>query len=318
MIIFLGDVALISKKMSSQYRPKYPYVFNLEYVIGKQEDYIPKQNKINLYSEESNFDEIFGFNPNAVGIANNHIYDYQDAGFENTISIIEEKQIHIVGTSPCYVSDDLCLMAYMDLGVTCDFSIHRETFIKNIEKLRSQNPNVRIVVQMHWGVEHHPKQSAEQTELAHWLIDNGVDLVIGHHPHCIQPIEQYKGKYIFYSLGNALFGDINQPSHYDENGVSKRKYRVKWQGWSRKSLAVTYDEVTNTVIDVEELYQTKNVLHSTGKKVDMRKITKCYTGKFSKLRYIFRKYYLFFVSNSFVDQKVFDLNALRSEVKKNG
>lgn len=317
MIIFLGDVALISKKMSSQYKPIYPYIFNLEYVIGKSEGYIPKQNKINLSSEEFNFDKIFGAHPKAVGIANNHIYDYQDAGYENTLSLIKQQGIKVIGANPCYVSDNICLMAYMDLDAGYDFSLNRDEFINNIAKERSKNPNLRIVVQMHWGIEHHPKQSVKQSELAHWLIDNGSDLVIGHHPHCIQPVEQYKGKYIFYSLGNALFGDINQLSHYDANGVPKRKYRVKWQKWSRKSLAITYDEISNSVVGVEELYQAKNTLYITRKKVSMNKIEKQYNGIFTKLRYVIRKYYLFFLCNSFVDRKLFDFNVLWCEMKKN-
>ncbi|MBE7001283.1 MAG: CapA family protein [Ruminococcaceae bacterium] len=317
MIVFLGDVALITKQLSSQFKPKYPYVFNLEYVIGEKETYIPRKNKINLCSENADFEKVFGANPIAVGVANNHILDYERQGYENTVSTVTQKGVQIIQTMPCYVSENVCMMAYMDLETSTDFSIHKESFAKVIEEERTKNPNVRIVIQMHWGIENQPKQSARQKALAHWMIDQGVDLIIGHHPHCIQPIEKYKGKYIFYSLGNALFADINQPSHYDENGNPKRIYRFKWQKWNRKSLAVTYDETNNTITAVEELYQSANELRLS-KKIQLHGIVKKYTGNLSNVRYLFRKYWLFFVSNSFVDGKLFDFGAIRSELKENG
>jgi poly-gamma-glutamate synthesis protein (capsule biosynthesis protein) len=58
---------------------------------------------------------------------------------------------------------------------------------------------------LHWGTEYTPRPSAAQTELAHWLIDQGVDAVIGAHPHWTQSLEIYNGKPIAYSLGNAVF-----------------------------------------------------------------------------------------------------------------
>lgn len=62
-----------------------------------------------------------------------------------------------------------------------------------------------IIVSLHWGLEYEAPPHPHQIETAHRLIDNGVDLIIGHHPHVIQGIEKYRGKYIFYSLGNFLF-----------------------------------------------------------------------------------------------------------------
>jgi poly-gamma-glutamate synthesis protein (capsule biosynthesis protein) len=61
------------------------------------------------------------------------------------------------------------------------------------------------IAYIHWGKEYDSVHSKEQEVLAHFLIDNGVDAVIGHHPHVVQDIEVYKGKPIFYSLGNFIF-----------------------------------------------------------------------------------------------------------------
>ena len=62
-----------------------------------------------------------------------------------------------------------------------------------------------IIVFAHWGIEYKDKETKEQVVLGHELIDAGADLIIGSHPHVIQPIEIYKNKAIFYSLGNFIF-----------------------------------------------------------------------------------------------------------------
>ena len=60
-------------------------------------------------------------------------------------------------------------------------------------------------VRSHWGIENSEKITDEQRELARWLIDRGVDLVVGSHPHCVQPLDFYHGCPIAYSLGNLVF-----------------------------------------------------------------------------------------------------------------
>jgi poly-gamma-glutamate synthesis protein (capsule biosynthesis protein) len=58
---------------------------------------------------------------------------------------------------------------------------------------------------VHWGTENSEKITDTQRELARWLIDHGVDLVVGSHPHCVQPLDFYHGCPIAYSLGNLVF-----------------------------------------------------------------------------------------------------------------
>ena len=62
-----------------------------------------------------------------------------------------------------------------------------------------------MIVFLHWGEEYQLISSSSQRKLAHSLIDAGADLIIGSHPHVVQEIEKYKGKLIFYSLGNFIF-----------------------------------------------------------------------------------------------------------------
>lgn len=79
---------------------------------------------------------------------------------------------------------------------------------ENISTLRRQNADV-IVAVFHWGNELEEVPDSNQTTLAHLAIDEGADLVIGHHPHILQGVEQYKGKNIAYSLGNFCFAETS-------------------------------------------------------------------------------------------------------------
>jgi poly-gamma-glutamate synthesis protein (capsule biosynthesis protein) len=67
-----------------------------------------------------------------------------------------------------------------------------------------------VVVQAHWGIEYQGEPSDRQKSLAHQMVDAGADAVVGHHPHVLQGVERYKGKFIIYSLGNFMF-DLKRP-----------------------------------------------------------------------------------------------------------
>jgi poly-gamma-glutamate synthesis protein (capsule biosynthesis protein) len=97
--------------------------------------------------------------------------------------------------------------------------------ISAIKALKKKYPNYSIIVNIHWGIENVYFPEPKKRDLAYEIIDAGVDLLIGHHPHIVQPIEMYKGKYIFYSLGNFYFHDI----HYYEHGINKYKKAKKYQ-----------------------------------------------------------------------------------------
>lgn len=69
-----------------------------------------------------------------------------------------------------------------------------------------------VVVVPHWGIEYQTVPSDRQKEWAHWFIDTGADVVIGGHPHVIQPTELYKGHAIVYSMGNFIFDEMSDAS----------------------------------------------------------------------------------------------------------
>ena len=84
----------------------------------------------------------------------------------------------------------------------------------NIAKVKADGADLIIAI-FHWGNERETVPDYNQMTLAHAAIDNGADLVIGHHPHVLQGIEEYRGKYIAYSLGNFCFGGNSAPSDMD-------------------------------------------------------------------------------------------------------
>lgn len=143
----------------------------------------------------------------AVSLANNHSMDFYNAGFAQTKSFLEEKGIVYFGSaynnenlsiSLNIKGKELCLVGYHDLYT------YNEALV--IEEIRRIRPDCyKVIAVPHWGEEYELEQSARQTDLAHSFIDAGADLVIGSHPHVVQPVEIYRGKAIFYSLGNFMF-----------------------------------------------------------------------------------------------------------------
>ncbi len=102
-----------------------------------------------------------------------------------------------------------------------------------IKKLKSKDNNAVVILQLHWGAENTLKPVISQKQQAHQLVDAGVDVIIGHHTHTIQTIENYKGKSIFYSIGNFIF-DAKKP-------INKKGLLVQLKV-TNKQLKVSYKE----------------------------------------------------------------------------
>jgi len=88
-----------------------------------------------------------------------------------------------------------------------------DSMLVRIRALRVEDSTAVIIVSLHWGREHTMEPTPPQRSIARRLIDAGADALICHHTHTLQTIEQYRGKYIYYSLGNFIFDqdrDINR------------------------------------------------------------------------------------------------------------
>ena len=149
----------------------------------------------------------------AVSLGNNHTYDFGERGYQDTMAALDSIGIPYFGHDK-YLVKEVCgvrigLFSLLDYG--CQYYHEID---KALAYLKSQNCNL-IIASMHWGVEYAYAQSYAQIRMAHYLIDNGVDLVLGSHPHVLQGIEKYRGKYILYSMGNFCFGGNTDPDDKD-------------------------------------------------------------------------------------------------------
>lgn len=148
-----------------------------------------------------------------VGLANNHSYDYGEKGYEETIKTLKENDIYYFGRD-IYVIKEINGIKVGFFGLI-DIDSKKYKDIDNSIKYLKENNCDLIIAAMHWGVEGSYQQTNAQVREAHYLIDNGVDLVIGTHPHVVQGIEKYKDRYILYSLGNFVFGGNPNPGDKD-------------------------------------------------------------------------------------------------------
>lgn len=144
-----------------------------------------------------------------VNLANNHIGNFGQEGIKQTIRLLESNEILPIGTTNGAVFKTVNSIRFTFLGYN-DFAspagiaqVKKEKIVADIANAKTKSDV--IVVSFHWGNEYTDKPTKRQQELAYLAIDNGADLIIGHHPHWIQPAEQYKDKLIIYSLGNFIF-----------------------------------------------------------------------------------------------------------------
>lgn len=146
-------------------------------------------------------------NLSAVSLANNHSYDFGRTGYDSTRSYLDAWGIKPFGnpynaralsTTVDVRGKQFCLVGYHSLyGATTTEVVGEITAL--------WSACYKVIVFAHWGVEYQPVANAAQQAQAHEFIDAGADLVIGAHPHVVENIETYKGKAIFYSLGNFMF-----------------------------------------------------------------------------------------------------------------
>jgi poly-gamma-glutamate capsule biosynthesis protein CapA/YwtB (metallophosphatase superfamily) len=152
-----------------------------------------------------------------LSVANNHTLDMGMEGFENTLDTLSKNKIAFIGAKGRKSAGDYAILQrkgikFRFLGYTTGYRLERSIpqnrakeskILADIETLKSKCDFV--IVSLHWGIENVFYPSPKQIDLAHKLIDHGAILILGHHPHVIQGIEEYKNGLIAYSLGNFQF-----------------------------------------------------------------------------------------------------------------
>lgn len=175
----------------------------------------------------------------AVNTANNHSHDYGEESFNDTLKALDTSNILHFGYDETAVTEvkgvKVGLVGIYELN---DHLGREEQLKQNIAKVKQDGAQL-IVVIFHWGNEKEEVPDENQKTLGHLAIDEGADLVCGHHPHVLQGIEEYKGKNIVYSLGNFCFGGNAYPSDMDTI-IFQQTFTIDQNG-------VKDDNVTNII-----------------------------------------------------------------------
>lgn len=152
-----------------------------------------------------------------VNTANNHTYDYKVKGYEDTIAVLDEANLPYFGYTTYAVEEVKGIkigFAGLNYYDEKNYDNYKEEVDAAFAYLNNQNVDL-IIFTFHWGIEATYRQTDMQTEVGKYAIDQGADLVLGHHPHRIQGIEKYNRKHIVYSLSNFVFGGHRNPKDKD-------------------------------------------------------------------------------------------------------
>lgn len=221
-----------------------------------------RQNKTYAFKGPPEYAAILsGSSVEAANLANNHSKDYGEQSYADTVKTLEEAGIPTFGFDQVKILD----IKGVKVGLTGIYELadhlgKKKQVKDNIAALKEAGAQL-IIVNFHWGMEREYTPNDTQKTLAHLAIDEGADLVIGHHPHVLQGIEKYKDKYIAYSLGNFCFGGNSNPADKDtiifqqtftvKNGVVEKDDAVNIIPCSISSVT-KYNDYCPTVLDGEE------------------------------------------------------------------
>ncbi len=223
-LLIVGDIMLdrnVARRTRESGNPAYPFAklppgwfASYDYAIANLEGPVTDRRR----SPEKTID--FLFDPTVIPVlqaqgldafsqANNHALDQGNAGYGDSVRRLREAGFLVFGHQ---VADDAIALATTTLRATryafvgyntTDNPLNREEAAPVIASAKGEADIV--IAYLHWGNEYRNRPDASSVELAHWLIDQGVDVVIGGHPHWTQGFSVYKGKPIAWSLGNFIF-----------------------------------------------------------------------------------------------------------------
>jgi len=240
-LVAVGDISFSRsvERMTKIHGPDYPFLEIRDYLQGADIVFGNLETPITPGREILTGEMIFRSNPgtelslkdagfNLLSLANNHTMNFGIKGLEDTFKYLKQAGINYVGAGendqeayqPVYVEIKgvrIAFLAYQNQKIVPTpygaNSSRTGIAFMNTEKMAAAAKDAKqraglVVVSMHAGDEYVAKPNNTQINFAHAAVDAGADLVIGHHPHVVQTMEEYKGKYIFYSLGNFVFDQM--------------------------------------------------------------------------------------------------------------
>ncbi len=195
----------------------YPELLNKDLVVANLEGPITNSNSVSIETEPEEADNfLFTFDPSVaqtlfdnnikiVNLGNNHILNFGEEGLKSTQNYLDQANVSYFGDPSGNISATKTIhnVKIAFVGYNEFLGDNQKQVVDEINKLKTEVDIV--VISCHWGAEYMPSPTETQKDLAHLFIDSGADLLIGSHPHVTQPMEEYKGKRIYYSLGNFIF-----------------------------------------------------------------------------------------------------------------
>lgn len=224
-ILFLGDMMFdrnirlaINKNSGEFIFQKVENLFqNNDLVVGNLEGPITDYRSVSVNSRMGSANNFtFTFDPSVAGLlageniklvnlGNNHILNFGTSGVAKTRKYLAESGIDFFGDpEKGSIVENINGFKIAFVSYNQFFTDGDKKAFQNLEDVKKNNPDL-IILYAHWGAEYMTKPGTSMKVLAHKFIDSGVDLVIGSHPHVVQSKEEYKGKLIYYSLGNFIF-----------------------------------------------------------------------------------------------------------------
>lgn len=263
-LIAVGDISYsrgVERIVKKENDINYPFLKIYDYLKSADLVFGNLETPITPGPEIPDFEMIFRSNPGTeqalkqagfsiLSLANNHTLNFGEKGLKDTLNYLENVGIKYVGAGqneqeayqPVYIEKKgikFAFLAYTDTDIVPAFyeasSNNAGTAFMRIEKMKKAVKEAKkkadfVIISMHAGIEYVNEPNKSQINFAHAAIDAGADLVIGHHPHVVQTLEKYKGKYIFYSLGNFVFDQPQMQEtkeglaikiYFDKNGIDK-------------------------------------------------------------------------------------------------
>lgn len=282
--------------------------FNLENPIIEKKNKPINLNKTLLNTKSSNIRNIGNLN---FMLSNNHIFDYGLDGFKNTINVLRRKKIKytgagknlfeaskpiIVGKKPKVGIFSLSYNPVARKNKYGVFNLNSDSSIKIINKIRTKKNLDKVICYCHSGLELFPFPLYKDEKFYKKLIRSGVDLIVGSHAHVTQPIQIYEKKYIFFSIGDSLFNNLNKtswnkmikkPSHafYYKKKINQKKLN---QGYVVRYFA--NDQIENVEIIKLKRFKNCSIKFKKLNKIQTKKILENSNKALSSIKNnIFRK-----------------------------
>ncbi|OGG73079.1 hypothetical protein A3A38_04260 [Candidatus Kaiserbacteria bacterium RIFCSPLOWO2_01_FULL_53_17] len=240
-LVAVGDIMLsrIVAKRMRHYGADYPFASTADFIRNADIAFGNLESPIAPGPEVQPFEMTFRADPEAadalkdagfdiLSLANNHIPNLGPEGILETLHYLDAEGIMHVGAGkdaveagqPMFIIANGIIFGFLAYNDSDVVPLSYEagddragTALMRIDKMiqavkGAQNFADIVIVSMHSGTEYAPFPNKRQVTFARAAIDAGTELVLGHHPHVIQPVEVYNGKYIFYSLGNFIFDQM--------------------------------------------------------------------------------------------------------------